>query len=76
MKGSGHKAGGDRAALSSRSPKPRAIFDLTFPFSEDPEGLGLGVMRHANTEFEYIARLLRSLYHAENRAVESVPMPR
>jgi hypothetical protein len=33
-------------------------FDLTFAFSEDPERLGLGVMRHANTEFEYIVRFL------------------
>ena len=50
--------------------------DLTFVFSDDPEGLGLGVMRHANTEFEYIVRFLPSLYYAEDRALEDVPMPR
>jgi hypothetical protein len=56
-------------------PTTHEQFELTFAFSH-PEGLGLGVMRHANTEFEYVARFLPSLYYAENRALEDVPMPR
>jgi hypothetical protein len=41
----------------------------------NPESLGLGLMRHANTEFKYLARFLPSLYYAENRALEDIPMP-
>ena len=40
-----------------------------------PEGLGLGLMRHANTEFKYLARFLPSLYNAENRDSETPTLP-
>ena len=40
-----------------------------------PEGLGLGLMRHANTEFKYLARFLPSLYYAENRELEDLAAP-
>jgi hypothetical protein len=41
----------------------------------NPEGLGLDLMRHANTEFKYLARFLPSLYYAENRGLEDLAAP-
>jgi hypothetical protein len=32
-------------------------------------------MRHANTEFKYLARFLPSLYYAENREQEDLEVP-
>lgn len=40
-----------------------------------PEPLGLGLMRHAHTEFKYLARFLPSLYWAENRDTETLTAP-
>jgi hypothetical protein len=37
--------------------------------------VGLGLMRHANTEFEYLSRLLPSLYIADRREDEPVELP-
>jgi hypothetical protein len=40
-----------------------------------PEEKGLGLMRHANTEFKYLSRFLPSLYVAEQRDAEPVELP-
>jgi hypothetical protein len=40
-----------------------------------PDEVGLGLMRHAYTEFHYLSRFLPSLYLAENRDVERPPFP-
>jgi hypothetical protein len=40
-----------------------------------PNELGLDLMRHADTEFKYLARFLPSLYTAENREIEDVVLP-
>jgi len=40
-----------------------------------PEEIGLGLMRHATTEFKYLSRFLPSLYIAEQRDVEPVELP-
>ena len=40
-----------------------------------PDEVGLGLMRHANTEFKYLARFLPSLYIAEERDHERVELP-
>jgi hypothetical protein len=39
------------------------------------EEIGLGLMRHANTEFKYLSRFLPSLYVAEQRESEPVELP-
>jgi DAPG hydrolase PhiG domain len=40
-----------------------------------PDEIGLGLMRHAHTEFKYLARFLPSLYIAEQREEEPVDLP-
>ena len=40
-----------------------------------PDAIGLGLMRHAHTEFKYLARFLPSLYIAEQRDSEAVELP-
>jgi hypothetical protein len=37
--------------------------------------VGLGLMRHANTEFKYLSRFLPSLYIADRREDEPVELP-
>ena len=37
--------------------------------------IGLNLMKHAHTEFKYLARFLPSLYIAENREQEEPPFP-
>ncbi len=39
------------------------------------EEVGLGLMRHANTEFKYLSRFLPSLYVADRREAEPVELP-
>ena len=39
------------------------------------EDVGLGLMRHAHTEFKYLARFLPSLYIADRREDEPVELP-
>jgi hypothetical protein len=40
-----------------------------------PDQVGLGLMRHANTEFKYLSRFLPSLYIADRREDEPVELP-
>ncbi len=40
-----------------------------------PEEMGLGLMKHAHSEFFYLARFLPSLYIAGQRETEPVPLP-
>jgi hypothetical protein len=40
-----------------------------------PEATGLGLMKHANTEFNYLSRFLPSLYYAEQRDEVGAPDP-
>ncbi len=40
-----------------------------------PDELGLGLMKHAYSEFFYLSRFLPSLYIAERREAEQVPLP-
>lgn len=40
-----------------------------------PDALGLGLMKHAYSEFQFLSRFLPSLYIAEQRDEEPVPLP-
>lgn len=40
-----------------------------------PDEIGLGLMRHAHTEFKYLSRFLPSLYIADQRDAEAVDLP-
>jgi len=40
-----------------------------------PDEVGLGLMRHAHTEFKYLSRFLPSLYVADRREAEPVVLP-
>ena len=40
-----------------------------------PDEVGLGLMKHAYSEFFYLSKFLPSLYIAEQREVEPLPMP-
>jgi DAPG hydrolase PhiG domain len=40
-----------------------------------PDFIGLGLMQHSHTEFKYLSRFLPSLYLAENRDHEHIPLP-
>jgi hypothetical protein len=40
-----------------------------------PDEVGLGLMRHAHTEFKYLSRFLPSLYIADQREAEPVDLP-
>lgn len=40
-----------------------------------PDEIGLGLVKHAYTEFHYLSRFLPSLYIAENRESEVPPFP-
>lgn len=40
-----------------------------------PDEIGLGLMKHALTEFTYLSRFLPSLYIAENREKITPPNP-
>lgn len=40
-----------------------------------PDAVGLGLMKHAFTEYFYLSRFLPSLYIAEQRELEPVPVP-
>ncbi len=40
-----------------------------------PDEIGLGLMKHAYSEFFFLSRLLPSLYIAEQRDSEAVPLP-
>ena len=40
-----------------------------------PDDVGLGLMKHAYSEFFMLSRFLPSLYVAENRERQPVPLP-
>ena len=40
-----------------------------------PDEIGLGLMKHAYSEFFYLSRFLPSLYIAEQRETEPLPLP-
>ena len=55
---------------------PQAGIDLrVFEVAQLPDEVGLGLMKHAYSEFFYLSKFLPSLYIAEQRDTEPVPQP-
>jgi hypothetical protein len=42
---------------------------------EVPDEIGLGLMRHAYTEFTMLSKFPPSLFYAENRRTHAIPLP-